>query len=316
MRIITSWGPKGWDLYGKKFLESTRLWDSNISLTIYVDGMQPGDVTCDHRRIEVKALEEVEGFLDFRARNADKNGQTPEGYNFRLDALKFCAKVFALHDAARDPAPFVWLDGDVVTTKPLTLAWLRDMCKGHVTHLGRKGINYSETGFIYFAGNEGRTLIADMYDIYMTGEIFNYAEWTDAFLFERVLHMHRMHGLEAHNLVDPEYVGLDAFENSPLDAVFTHLKGARKQAKVVEGLRTRYDQLLALVQHYMPRVILETGTWNGDRAVQMAQVAFGKWDHVVYHGYDLFEDATSATDAAEHNIKKHYSLEEIGRAHV
>ena len=33
MKIVTSWGPKGWNLYGKNFLESTRLWDSNISLT-------------------------------------------------------------------------------------------------------------------------------------------------------------------------------------------------------------------------------------------------------------------------------------------
>jgi len=310
MKIVTSWGPKGWDLYGKNFLESTRLWDSNISLTIYVDGMDPSEITCGHRAVTVKRLEEVEGFTAFRTQHPDKNGETPEGYNYRLDALKFCAKVFALHDAARDPEPFLWLDGDVITTKPLTIAWLSEMCKGHVTHLGRKGINYSETGFIYFAGNEGRTVIADMYDLYMSGEIFNYSEWTDAFIFERVLQMHKLHGLETVNLVDPNYVGLDAFENSPLKEVFTHLKGARKN-KVVNGLKTRYDQLLALVQHYMPRTILETGTWNGDRALQMAQVAFGKWDHVVYHGYDLFEEASADTDAKEHNVKKHYSLEEV-----
>jgi len=309
MRIVTSWGPKGWDLYGKNFIESTRLWDPGISLTVYVDGMDPGAVS-GPRPVTVKRLEEVEGFTAFRTANADKNGETPEGYNYRLDALKFCAKVFALHDAALDPEPFVWLDGDVITTKPLTLEWLQGMCRGQVTHLGRKGINYSETGFIYFAGNEARTLIADMYDLYMTGEIFNYSEWTDAFIFERVLQMHKLHGLEAVNLVDPDYVGLDAFENSPLKEVFTHLKGARKN-KVVAGLKTRYDQLLALVQHYMPQVILETGTWNGDRAVQMAQVALGKWDHVVYHGYDLFEDASAESDAKEHNIKKHHSLEEV-----
>jgi len=310
MRIITSWGPKGWDLYGKNFLDSTRLWDSNIQLTVYVDGMDPAEVTCNHRALAVKRLEEVEGFNEFRAAHPDKNGNTPEGYNYRLDALKFCAKVFALHDAARDPEPFIWLDGDVITTKPLTLAWLRDVCKSHITHLGRKGINYSETGFIYFEGNEARTVIADMYDIYMSGEIFNYAEWTDAFIFERVLTLHKMHGLEAHNLVHPEYVGLDAFEHSAINDVFVHLKGNRK-TKVVQGLKTRYDQLLALVQHYMPRVILETGTWDGGRAVAMAQVAFGKWDHVVYHGYDLFEEATGDTDAKEHNVKKHYSLEDV-----
>jgi len=111
--------------------------------------MDPSEVSCDHRAITVKKLEEVEGFTAFRTLHPDKNGETPEGYNYRLDALKFCAKVFALHDAAMDESPFLWLDGDVVTRKPLTLEWLRNICKGHITHLGRKGINYSETGFIY-----------------------------------------------------------------------------------------------------------------------------------------------------------------------
>ncbi|NBS68370.1 hypothetical protein EBT31_05570, partial [bacterium] len=66
MRIVTSWGPKGWDLYGKNFLDSTRLWDSNISLTVYVDGMDPSEVSCQHRAIVVKRLEEVEGFNEFK----------------------------------------------------------------------------------------------------------------------------------------------------------------------------------------------------------------------------------------------------------
>lgn len=305
MRIVTSWGPKGWDLYGKDFLESTSLWDPSISLTIYVDGMDPSEIP----HPDVRRLEDTEGFTSFRESHKDRNGETPEGYNYRLDAYKFCAKVFALHDAAKDPSPFIWLDADVVTVQPLTLDFLQGICKPAITHLGRKGINYSETGFIYFEGVEARTLIADMYDIYMSGEVFNYAEWTDAFVFERVLQLHRLHQLPSHNIVDPDYVGLDAFENSPLRNVFHHKKGARKHKKV--GLKTRYDQLLALVQHYAPTRILETGTWDGGRAIQMAQVAFQHVDHVTYFGYDLFEDASAETDAREHNIKKHHSIEEV-----
>lgn len=304
MRIVTSWGPKGWDLYGKAFLESTKFWDPALDLTIYVDGMDPADIP----HPKVKKLEDTEGFSQFRETHKDRNGETPDGYNYRLDAYKFCAKVFALHDAAIDPSPFLWIDADVVTKAPLTLAWLQSHCKANVTHLGRKGINYSETGFIYFEGIPARALIADMYDIYMSGEIFNYAEWTDAFIFERVLQIHRFHGLDTHNLVHLDYVGLDAFENSPLHEVFTHNKGARK---TMTRLQNRYDQLLAIVSHVMPKTILETGTWDGGRAIQMAQVALGKWDHVVYHGYDLFEEASAETDKEEHNVKKHFSIEEV-----
>lgn len=305
MRIVTSWGPKGWDLYGKDFLEATSLWDPAISLTIYVDGMDPSEIPHPN----VKRLEDVEGFTAFRETHKDRNGETPAGYNYRFDAFKFCAKVFALHDAAIDPSPFIWLDADVITTQPLTLEFLREICKPAITHLGRKGINYSETGFIYFEGVEARTLIADMYDIYMSGEVFNYAEWTDAFVFERVLQLHRLHQLETHNLVDPDYVGLDAFENSPLKDVFYHKKGDRKNQKRV--FRSRYDQLLALVDHCAPSVILETGTWDGNRAIQMAQTAFKHVDSVTYYGYDLFEDASEETDAREHNIKKHHSYADV-----
>jgi len=309
MRIVTSWGPKGWDLYGKNFLDSTRNWEKSITLEIYVDGMDPTTITGSHVPTVVKSLEETQGFTTFREAHKDKNGETPEGYNYRLDAYKFCAKVFALHDAAIDPQPFIWLDADVITHAPLTEAWLRAIVKPSITHLGRKGINYSETGFIYFEGVEARALIADMYDIYTTGEVFNYQEWTDAFIFERVLQLHKMHALEAHSLVDPDYMGLDAFENSPLKEVFTHLKGARKNKP--KHFTSRYDQLMALVAHYMPHSILETGTWNGDRAIQMAKIAFEKWDHVSYYGYDLFEEANQETDTREHNIKKHYSLGEV-----
>lgn len=302
MKIITSWGPRGYAQYGAKFLESTKYW-GDITLIVYVDGMP--DFTIPG--VEVRHLENVEGYTKFREKYKERNGYEGESYNYRYDAIKFCSKVFAIHDAAHEESPFIWLDADTITTSELTAEWIGKWCKGDVTYLDRKGIDYAETGFIYFDGDKARLLIADLYDTYMSGEILNYREWTDAFAFSRLLYLHQLHGLQAHSLTDPDYVGLDAFENSPLKEKFIHLKGPVKKATIL----TRYDQLIALIHHYQPSTILETGTWNGDRALQMAEAAFLTKGHVTYHGYDLFEDASAATDSAEHNIKKHFSLDEV-----
>lgn len=74
---------------------------------------------------------------------------------------------------------------------------------------------------------------------------------------------------------------------------------------------SRYDALIALVEHHHPRTIVEIGTWNGDRAIQMVLASLKHNDSVHYTGFDLFEDATDETDARELNVKKHFSRQEV-----
>jgi len=73
----------------------------------------------------------------------------------------------------------------------------------------------------------------------------------------------------------------------------------------------RYDQLIAICHIYRDEIdsIVEVGTWNGDRAIQMIQATGAK----SYVGYDLFEDATDETDAEESNVKAHFSQDEVGQ---
>lgn len=66
----------------------------------------------------------------------------------------------------------------------------------------------------------------------------------------------------------------------------------------------RYERLIAEVRKRQPKSILEIGTWNGDRALQMLQASPG----ARYFGFDLFDTASKKTDAAEKNVKPHYSL--------
>lgn len=69
----------------------------------------------------------------------------------------------------------------------------------------------------------------------------------------------------------------------------------------------RYNQLIDAVRKKQPRAILEIGTWNGERARQMLNLA----PKATYYGFDLFEEATRETDISEMNVKPHYYMEMV-----
>lgn len=69
----------------------------------------------------------------------------------------------------------------------------------------------------------------------------------------------------------------------------------------------RYVQLIDAVREKNPKAILEIGTWNGERARQMLNLA----PSALYYGFDLFEEATKQTDQAEMNVKPHYYVEMV-----
>lgn len=66
----------------------------------------------------------------------------------------------------------------------------------------------------------------------------------------------------------------------------------------------RYAYLIQQVMAAQPTAILEVGTWNGQRALEMLQVS----PESKYYGFDLFEDATPETDAEEKNVKPHHTM--------
>ena len=69
----------------------------------------------------------------------------------------------------------------------------------------------------------------------------------------------------------------------------------------------RYSRLLDYVRAYQPKAILEVGTWNGRRALEMLRIV----PDAKYYGFDLFEDASAVTDAEEKNVKPHFSLRSV-----
>jgi len=70
----------------------------------------------------------------------------------------------------------------------------------------------------------------------------------------------------------------------------------------------RYSALIQAVRDKQPKAILEVGTWNGTRAIEMLNVAP---EGCKYYGFDLFEDATPETDREEMNVKSHHYVDRI-----
>jgi predicted O-methyltransferase YrrM len=69
--------------------------------------------------------------------------------------------------------------------------------------------------------------------------------------------------------------------------------------------KTRYDQLLELIDEHKPKSIVEIGVWNGANAIRMIKRALRYNTKITYTGYDLFEEATPRTDTEEFNVKGH-----------
>ena len=318
MILVTSFHANSWDTYAKRFMESfQKFWPKSVKLyAFYHDGDIPKDAPCGSN-ISYRKLEHQE-MLKFKERFKDKNGGSP--YNYRLDAIKFCHKVFALTGMAEELRTnkskqqwLMWLDADTVTKKKLPLkevkSWLKEDCD--IVYLGRTAIDYCESSFLGFnmADVPAHVFLEDFRGLYLSGELFGYREWHDGFAFERLLRMHRVHGLRTHDLT-PDCPDLEAFNTSPLAKYLYHFKGPTKESHAP----VRYNHLVEMVGFYKPQTLLETGTWNGDRAVQLCLAALqANPGDIRYVGYDLFEDGNKELDQLEFNAKPNTAMEKVAR---
>lgn len=334
--FVTTFRKEDYSIYGKKMLESVaNKWKpSEVNLIAYVEGYENFDDLPKAKTIEYRHIESIEARDKFIKAHADKNGRFAEApYNYRMDAVRFCHKVYALTDVAyqmidsEDKGWLAWIDADTVTKKMFgkEAAEKIMLSETDIVHLGRVDIDYSETGFMAFnmAYHNAASLLVDLRGAYDTSEVFSYREWTDAFVFTRLLKIYEAHGSKVRNLTEGKR-GLAVFEQCILDDYFTHNKGNLKyenketpHAVSADVSAERYKKLAALVRHYSKDLesftIVETGTWNGGRAIEMSLAAFEAVDTVHYRGFDLFEDATEETDKIELNIKPHNHTEAVSK---
>ena len=243
VKFVTSFSADGFKRYARKMLLSViENWKDDLKLIAYYH-----DFTDDlvkelpkSDKIEYRNLDNIQDMKNYKQlmklHDGTEGGKIP--YNWRMDAIKWCNKVYALTDLSLEIGEqearggwLIWLDADTVTTKPFSEERvLRLFKKGaELVHLGRKDIDYSETSFIAFNLDyqSPHYLLADLRGCYDIGEVTAYREWHDGFIFERLLKIYVAHGLRVQNLSQGAE-GLAAFAQSPLSQYMIHYKGNLK----------------------------------------------------------------------------------------
>ncbi|MAF44164.1 MAG: hypothetical protein CMI54_08420 [Parcubacteria group bacterium] len=338
INVITSFSEEGWKDYAQKMVNSAaEHWGPTLHLTAFYHDFDL--LSCNPVKspnITYRNLNEITDMLEFRESHKRYDGTLGGDmpYNWKHDCIKFSHKVFALTEFAfelcadsKKPGWLVWLDADTTTDRRFTIEDMESClpAKAELVYLGRQSFEYSETSFVGFNLNHRPAvdLLGDLRGQYISGEVLNYREWHDGFIFERLLIIYNAHGMKSHDWtghikdIKSMTKGKQAFDQAPIGKFMTHFKGKKKKLykdKHSEDMvmpAKRYQQLLDAVLFYKPKTIVETGAFNGQRAIQLSLAAFEHTDYVSYIGYDLFEDATSELDEIEFNSKDHNTLQVV-----
>ncbi len=314
-KIVTCFDEKKLKKNGFKLLnEFKENWQPNIEFHCYYYNLDISNYSLpEAKNIHYHKLEDIEEYNSFVEENQDHDG-TENGvvqYTELLDALSSGPEVFAITECGfnNQGCWLLWLDPMCATVKDIrssTLDYYFPDPKYSVDF-----IYTPETSHLMAFNLSSQTAVDIMGDwrgSYMSGEFTNYREWTAAFILSRLVTIYTAHGMTVHEFVNMENLVVNINDKSSVNV----RDGSGKRVIELSDTETtpdilpgRYKQLADTIRFYKPNTILETGTWNGGRAIEMALAAFDKTDTVHYIGYDLFEDATVETDKEEFNAKPH-----------
>lgn len=171
MLAITTFPPQAWNVYARTCLaRMVKLWPGSIRA--YFEGTSPPNLD----GVEFRPLEPIAERAEFLARDIEQRK------GFLWDAKRFCHKVFAQLDAAKDREPFWWIDADVAIFKKVPSELLEQ--SELVTFLGRS--SYTETGLIGFNPKhpEWDWFERRYRSMYTEGHLFAMSGWTDCHAFD------------------------------------------------------------------------------------------------------------------------------------
>lgn len=228
--IVTTFSDKGYEDYGKIFLESCKNFlDRSVDLLVYKDNV---DIP-QQDNLQIRLLEpNVPDLTAFKKRNAFREETEVK---FQYQSVRFSHKVYAIHHAANNVETryLVWLDSDTELYENVDYNYfINFLPKGSfVGYLGRGGEAFSECGFMIFDLNH--SYAKDFFNrfkwYYDTDEIYNLTEWHDSYVFDVVRkEFEQSDKIVATNL--SKDFNKHHF-NCVLDGYIMHLKGDRKHKR-------------------------------------------------------------------------------------
>ena len=235
--ICSSWNGDGYERYGRRFVSDfDTKWEDTVPLYVTAE-----DHHLDDPSLRIVQLLQSRRATEFKERYGDvpsANGIMGNGtYNFKLDAIRFCNKVYAIRATFDRTWAYydylVWLDGDVITHEDVTEDWLLSFAPREnelLTYLGRS--TWPENGFIMFNLHHPMIgeFLSDWVALYDNGSVFGFLEWHDCYTMNELIKKYRSDdGVEFRNLGSDDLPdGYHIFVNSRLGERLDHLKGPRK----------------------------------------------------------------------------------------
>lgn len=150
---------------------------------------------------------------------------------FRLNAAKFCWKVFSLYRGLetaklKDCDFMVWLDADVYVDEKVEWDEISNQMDGcDIAWLDRPHFTHGETGLMIFDVNTPWTdhMLTMLRNMYVNETIFMMKEWHDAYLMTFMVHNYAELGMVVNNM-NRATKGTEAFAHSPFADKMRHIK--------------------------------------------------------------------------------------------
>ena len=307
IKFVTTLNPTTWGLTGRRFVYGfLKYWAHVGSLEVWCAGFNGTLPRIDG--VTFKALEDAPTYMVLT-----QQGDTAVGQ----------AQVPIALAMATSPELdwVVYMDCSIEWMVKPTPEQLVQIFEPEMDVVTLRGGAKQETSGHFMAFNlrrpTGASLLADFWGLYNTGEAFQYKNSACNAVFDRLVVLHQAHGLALKNLA-AQAKGWDIFHQSIFGELgvsyvapdFTELMNP------ADGQLGRYKMLGELVEQVVGLTkkanLVEVGTWNGGRAVQMAQAAFKAGvKEVKYVGFDTFEEGQDQEH--EVNVKTTHSLESVRR---
>lgn len=228
---VTSFSPRGWEVYGKKFVDSfLQHWD--IPLLCYHESQQQ---PFRHQRLYWFNLDYDSDRAAFIKRNS-----TPVKIGVRTDpneqSIRFCHKVFAITNHEIESRWRIWIDADVVTHHAVNEDALADLCpeNASLAFLGRTQAlwtgqkPYPECGFVAYRTEDERVqaMLSRMRSLYVTDELYKLGPHCqhDSYVFDYCRQQSGIPPQEQANL-SAGLDGLHVWPRTVLGKFMTHAKG-------------------------------------------------------------------------------------------
>lgn len=232
---VTTFHAEGFEKHGREFIESfERHWPQGTRLWVMAENCEPPQSDKVQVRDLLASCPDLVEFKKRHAANPGARGRFGRVYDYQLDSIRWCHKVYAVEAAAEysDADILIYVDADIVCFQDMPLAFLNGLMPdwADIGYMPRKRM-YSECSFVLYRIKrpEVRNFIKEHSSYYTNDKVFSLPRWTDCHIFDRLVQEYtRDKRLKFYNLNEGIPDSMHPFINGPLGGYMDHLKGARK----------------------------------------------------------------------------------------